>query len=126
MEEKGLGDLIYTPEVASGEAISKVESHTPKIEAPDKVKVDKPFEVKISVGPHPSKVEHSIRYIEVFYYEEGRNFNPITIAKINFAPIYTDPAVTIVMRLKKSGVIHVLEYCNLHGLWEGRKKIVVE
>jgi len=40
---KNFGNMIYAPESASGEAISKVESHTPKIEAPKTVKADQPF-----------------------------------------------------------------------------------
>lgn len=62
---EAFGKLIYTPETAAEEAISKVESHTPKIEAPDSVKAGQPFELRVAVGPHPSTVEHSIRQIEV-------------------------------------------------------------
>lgn len=119
------GKLIYTPEKASGEAVSKVESHTPKIDAPDTVKADQPFEVAIKVGPHPNKVEHSIRRIELYFYEEGRGFNPIFLASVNLTPIYTEPNIRLTLKLKKSGVIYAIEYCNLHGLWEGRKEIKV-
>ncbi len=120
------GDLIYTPEGASGEAISKVETHTPKINAPDKVKAGEPFTVEISVGPHPNTVQHSIRYIEVFFKEDGRVFNPITIAKIELTPEYAEPNVTLTLKLRKSGILYAVEYCNLHGLWEARKKIEVD
>lgn len=120
------GDLIYTPEEATGEAITKVESHTPRIEAPDKVRVGEPFKLVIRVGPHPNTVQHSIRYIEVFFKEEGRVFNPITLAKIELTPGYADPDVSLILRLKKSGILYVIEYCNLHGLWEARKAITVE
>ncbi|RLG76857.1 MAG: desulfoferrodoxin [Thermoprotei archaeon] len=123
---KTLGELIYTPEKASGEAISKVESHTPKIEAPDKVKAGEPFEVRIKVGPHPNTVQHSIRWIEVYFYEEGRGFNPVHLATITFTPEYAEPDVTLRLRLSKGGTIYALQYCNLHGMWEGRKEIKVE
>lgn len=119
------GNLIYTPERATGEAVSKIESHTPKIEAPDSVKADQPFEVKISVGPHPNTVEHSIRSIEVYFYEEGRAFNPILLANIALTPVYTQPTLKLTLTLKKSGTLYAVEYCNLHGLWEARKKITV-
>jgi superoxide reductase len=122
---KTLGSHIYTPEGASGEAISKTESHTPKIEAPDLIKADQAFEVRVMVGPHPNTIEHSIRRVEVYFYEEGRPFNPILLATTNFTPVYSDPNVKLTLKLKKSGVIHVLQYCNLHGLWEGRKEIKV-
>lgn len=118
--------MIYSQEKASGEAISKVETHTPKIEAPDSVKAGESFNVKISVGPHPNTVPHSIRYIEVFFYEEGRSFNPITLAKVHLTPEYADPNITLTLKLKKSGVLYAVEYCNLHGLWEARKEVKVE
>ncbi|MEZ0346772.1 MAG: class II SORL domain-containing protein [Infirmifilum sp.] len=122
---KKLGDLIYTPEAASGEAISKVETHTPKIEAPDQVKAGEPFTLKISVGPHPNTIQHSIRWVEVYFEEEGRAFNPILLARVHFEPEYSEPEVNLKITLKKSGTIHAIEYCNLHGLWEGRKEIKV-
>ena len=114
---KKFGELIYSPEQASGEAISKVETHTPKIEAPEKVKAGEEFEVKISVGPHPNTVQHSIRYIKVYFYEEGRPFNPIHLATIFLEPEYAEPKITLKLKLKKSGTIYAIEYCNLHGLW---------
>lgn len=126
MDIKKFGDLIYTPESASGEAISKVETHIPKIEMPEIVKAGEPVEVKISVGPHPSKVEHSIRWIEVYYYQEGRAFNPILLSRVMFAPGYAEPDVTFKFKFNKSGVLYVLEYCNLHGVWEARKEVKVE
>ncbi len=123
---KRFGELIYTPETASDEAISKVESHTPKIEAPNTVKADEPFTVRISVGPHPNTVEHSIRKIEVYLYEEGRKFNPILVASIDLTPVYSEPKVELTLKIKKNSVIYALGYCNLHGVWESRKEIKVE
>ncbi len=123
---KSFGNLIYTPETASGEAISKVESHTPKIEAPSTVKKDEPFKVRITVGPHPNKVEHSIRRIEVYFYEEGRSFNPVMLAAIDLTPVYTEPDLELTLKLGTRGTLYVIEYCNLHGLWEARKDIQVE
>ncbi len=120
------GDLIYTPETAKGEAVSKVESHTPKIEAPDKVKAGEPFIIHVSVGPHPNKVEHSIRELHIYFYEEGRPFNPIHVASARFAPGITEPELTLKLKLEKSGVLYAVAYCNLHGLWESRKEIKVE
>jgi superoxide reductase len=122
---KKLGDLIYTPESARGEAVSKVESHTPKIEAPDRVKTDQPFTVRVTVGPHPNLIEHSIRRIEVFLEEDGRPFNPVILAAMSLTPVYSEPDVKLNVKLKKGGTIHAIEYCNVHGLWEGIKVIKV-
>ena len=125
MEKKDLGSLIYTYDMAAGEALGKRENHTPKIEAPAKAKPDQPVTLKITVGPHPNTVEHSIRWLAVFFYEEGRAFNPINLAKVSFNPPTTEPEITLSVKLSKSGVIHALEYCNLHGLWSGKKEITI-
>jgi superoxide reductase len=119
------GKLIYAPETASGEAISKVESHTPKIEAPDSVKIGQLFDLDLKVGPHPNTVEHSIRRINVYFSEEGRSFNPVHLATTEFTPVYTEPNARIRLKLNKSGTVYAVGYCNLHGLWEGRKQIKV-
>jgi superoxide reductase len=119
------GKLIYTSETAAGEAISKVESHTPRITCPDTVAAGKPFEVRINVGPHPNTVEHSIRRIEVYLHEEGRAFNPVFLAAANLTPVYSEPDMKLNLKLNKGGTIYAVEYCNLHGLWEGRKAIKV-
>jgi superoxide reductase len=125
-ENKNLGDLIYTFDMAAGEALGKRESHTPQVEAPDSVKADEVFEIKVAVGPHPNKVEHAIRWIVVYLYEEGRPFNPVLLARADFTPVYSEPEVALKLKLQKGGVIHALEYCNLHGLWSAKKDIKVE
>ena len=120
------GELIYTAEVEEGEAATKKETHAPKIEAPDKVKAGEPFKVSIKVGPHPNTDSHSIRWIELYFYEEGRTFNPIFLGTIHFAPGYAEPEATLTLKLQKSGVLYALAHCNLHGVWESRKEIKVE
>ena len=123
---KKFGDLIYTQEEAPEQAISKAETHTPKIEAPDTVKAGEPFIVKIKVGPHEMKSHHSIRYVELWFAEEGRPFNPVKVATVIWEPEYTVAEASVAVTLKKSGVLYAISYCNLHGLWEARKEIKVE
>ena len=122
---KSLGELMYTPEKASGEILTKVESHTPKIVAPAEVRSGEPFELTVKVGPHPNAVTHSIRRIELYFSEEGRAFNPRHLATLIFEPGSAEPEAKLRIRLESSGVIHAVSYCNLHGLWEGRKEIKV-
>ena len=122
---KPFGDLIYTPDSAEGEALGKVESHSPKIEAPDSVGAEKTFEVRITVGPHPNTVEHSIRQIDVFVAEDERAFNPIFATTVRLTPVYSEPDIKLNLKLKKSSTLYAIEYCNLHGLWESRKRIEV-
>jgi superoxide reductase len=122
---KNFGDLIYTFDNAAGEALGKRESHTPKIVAPAKVKPDEAFDVKVMVGPHPNTVEHSIRWISVYLVEDGRAFNPIVLSNVSFAQVTVQPEVVLKLKLQKGGVIQAVEYCNLHGLWSGKKEIQV-
>ena len=126
MNVQDLGAVINTYDMAAGEALGKREGHTPKVEAPEKAKPDEAVTIRVSVGPHPNTMEHSIRWIAVFYYEEGRAFNPITIAKVSFNAPTTEPEITLKAKFQKSGVIHALEYCNLHGFWSEKKEITIE
>ena len=119
------GELIYTEDV-SGPAAAKKETHMPRIEAPDTVKKGEPFRVTIRVGPHPNEPGHSVRRIEVWFAEEGRQFNPVHVATLILEPGYGEPEVTLTLRLEKSGTLYALAYCNLHGVWEARKEIRVE
>ncbi|MDD1718843.1 MAG: class II SORL domain-containing protein [Methanoregulaceae archaeon] len=121
--ETSLGTMIYTYDGAAGEALGKRESHTPKIEAPKSVKSGEVFEVKVKVGPHPNTAEHSIRWIALFLEEDGRAFNPLMLAKSSFAPGYAQPEVVFRIQLQKGGILHAMEYCNLHGLWSGKSPI---
>ncbi|MET1101256.1 MAG: class II SORL domain-containing protein [Pyrodictiaceae archaeon] len=126
MSEKPFGQIIYTPEQAPQEVISKAETHTPRINAPEKVGKLEEFEVEVSVGPHPNEVEHSIRWIELYFYEEGRPYNPVFLARVELAPVYAEPKIKLRLKLKNSGTLYALEYCNLHGIWEARRYIKVE
>jgi superoxide reductase len=117
-------DLVYGKE--SKEVEEKMNNHIPRIECPDVVKAGEEFEVRVYVQDHPSRLDHSIRYIEVYLYEEGRSFNPVKLAKALFTPEYTNPDVRFKLKLRGSGIIFALSYCNLHGLWENGKEVRVE
>ncbi|AIY85825.1 MULTISPECIES: class II SORL domain-containing protein [unclassified Thermotoga] len=118
----------------------KKEKHVPVIEAPEKVKKDDKVQITVTVGkeiPHPNTTEHHIRWIKVFFqpdgdpyvYEVGRyefNAHGESVQGPNTGAVYTEPAVTTVVKLNRSGTIIALSYCNIHGLWESSKKITVE
>jgi len=125
MKSDKFGDLIYNIDSISGEAVSKAESHIPKIISPDQVKADELFEININIGPHPNRVEHSIRWIELYFYEKDRKFNPILLGRAMFTPGYTEPNISLKIKLRKDGVLYVLAYCNIHGIWENSKEIKV-
>ena len=125
-----LGERIQTGDWAQ-------EKHVPAIECPSEVKPDELFEVKVGLGKavaHPNTTEHHIRWINVFFHPEGEKFT-YQVAHFDFTahgesaegpnkgPVYTNHAASFSMKIGKSGVIHALSLCNIHGLWESTKEI---
>jgi superoxide reductase len=115
----------------------KKEKHVPVIEAPDKVKAGELFEVKVSLGKeiaHPNTTEHHIRWISLYFHPGGEKFtydvghfefnaHGESTAGPNEGPVYTHHGVAAWMKTNKSGTLHALAYCNIHGLWESSKEV---
>ena len=102
------------------------KKHTPIIEAPAKVKANEPFAVKIKVGgidgvEHPNTLSHWINWVTLYAGER-------LISRIEFASEMTDGyIVTLNITLNETATLRAQEYCNLHGVWEGRtKQVTVE
>ena len=127
-----LKDLLQT-------ADWKKEKHVPVIEAPDSVKKGEFFQVTVIVGKdieHPNKTEHHIRWIDVYFLPEGEKF-PYQVGKAEFtahgesvqgvdtSTIYTNAQVILNFKTDKPGAILAASYCNIHGLWQGEKKVSV-
>lgn len=118
----------------------KTEKHVPVIDCADKVKADEIFQVKVTLGKevaHPNTTEHHISWISLYYHDEGGKFGH-QVAHIEFSahgesaegpnkgPVYTHHEVIANLKIAKSGMLHALSYCNIHGLWESSKEITVE
>ena len=102
------------------------KKHVPIIEAPAKVKVNEPFAVKIKVGgidgvEHPNTLSHWINWVALYTGER-------LISRVEFGAELTDGyVVTLNVTLAESVSLRAQEFCNLHGVWEGKtKKITVE
>ena len=117
----------------------KKEKHVPVIECPDSVKSGEKFQITVTVGKeisHPNTTEHHIRWVQLFFHPDGDKY-AYQLANCEFAahgeaaagpnqgPAYTDYVVTVTVGLAKSGVIKAVNLCNIHGLWENSKDIVV-
>jgi superoxide reductase len=117
----------------------KQEKHVAAIECPAQAKSGELFEVKVSLGKavaHPNTTEHHIRWISVFFHPEGEKFT-YQVAHFEFTahgesvegpnkgPIYTNHEASFSMKIGKSGTIHAVSLCNIHGLWESAKEIKV-
>ncbi|MHC4714413.1 MAG: class II SORL domain-containing protein [Planctomycetota bacterium] len=102
----------------------KNEKHVPVIECPDKVKSDEPFTVKW----------HHIRWISLYFQPDGEKFT-YHVGQFEFAahgestkganegPVYANHEVAASMRVKTSGTLMALAYCNIHGVWESAREI---
>ena len=117
----------------------KKEKHVPVIECPDQIKANDIFQVKVCLGKevaHPNTTEHHIRWINLYYHDEGGKFAH-EVAHVEFnahgestegadkGPVYTHHEVVTSLKVAKSGMLHAMSYCNIHGLWQSSKKITV-
>ena len=108
------------------EADWKQEKHVPVIEAPKKVEADEPFIVKVKVGgidgvEHPNTLSHWINWVALYAGER-------LISRIEFGAELSDKyEVTLNVTLKETTTLRAQEFCNLHGVWEGKVvKVMVE
>ncbi len=115
----------------------KEEKHVPVIDCPVQVKAKELFNVKVTLGKeiaHPNTTEHHIRWISLFYHAQGAKFN-YHVGHIGFnahgesadganeGPVYTNHEGTFSLKIAKSGTLHALAFCNIHGLWESSQEI---
>jgi superoxide reductase len=122
-----------------GKADWKTEKHVPVVECPDKVSPDQIFEVRVSVGKeiaHPNTTAHHIRWITLYFHPDGEKFS-YQVGRVEFAAhgespegadtssVYTHHSAVMSMKTKKPGVLYAVSLCNIHGLWEGEKKLQV-
>ncbi|MFP4113313.1 MAG: class II SORL domain-containing protein [Spirochaetota bacterium] len=127
------GDLLQ-------EADFKKEKHAPVIEAPDSVQADEPFTITASIGKeiaHPNTTEHHIVWMELHFKPDNDKFSHQLSANrfaahgesvngANEGSAWTEPLCSSLVKLKESGTIYATSYCNIHGLWESRKRIEVK
>jgi superoxide reductase len=127
-----------------GEKIQKAdwkkEKHVPVIECPDQVTAGEMFEVKVTMGKeiaHPNTTEHHIGWIELYFDAAGDKFvyevarfefqaHGASTAGPNEGPVYTHHEGTTWMKVNTPGTLHALAYCNIHGLWESSKELLLK
>lgn len=102
------------------------KKHAPIIYAPQTVKAEEPFTVEIKVGgiddvEHPNTLGHWINWVELYAGER-------LISRIEFAPEMCNGYVaTLDITLEETTNLRIREFCNLHGIWEGKeKKVTIE
>ena len=117
----------------------KQEKHVPVIECPDTFKPDEWTKVSVTIGKeigHPNTTEHHIRWIRVYFTPEGAKFaydlgnfefnsHGESTKGPNEGPVHTHSMASFMFKTKKPGTLNAISYCNIHGLWESKKKISV-
>ncbi|ACX72299.1 Superoxide reductase [Methanocaldococcus vulcanius M7] len=99
------------------------KKHTPFIECKDRVKANAYFEVKISTGiPHPMEDAHFIHWIELY-------MGDLYLARVDFTQ-FMKPEVKMMVKAPSKEhekfTLRALMRCNLHGVWEYEKEILLE
>nr|MDO8079452.1 class II SORL domain-containing protein [Candidatus Freyarchaeota archaeon] len=117
--------LVKVNRVKDPKKLTDMEKkHTPVITSPASAKAKEPFNVSVKVGgidgvEHPNILGHWINCVELY---AGERF----LGRAEFAPAVATPEVTFRVILEGSAELRVVEFCNLHGLWESKKKVDVK
>jgi superoxide reductase len=121
------------------EADWKKEKHVPVIECPDKVMAGEIFQVTATLGKeiaHPNTTAHHIRWISLYFHPHGEKFN-YHVGHFEFnahgesaqtpdeGPVHTHPSVNAFLKIQKPGTLHAVAFCNIHGLWESSKEVLI-
>ncbi|NLX03792.1 MAG: desulfoferrodoxin [Phycisphaerae bacterium] len=98
------------------------KTHTPVIEAPERVRKGEPFACTIRLGaiPHDDKgSEHYVELVELF---ADRQY----LTRIEFTPRSACRQIELTLCLDRDvRELRAYERCNLHGTWLGARGITV-
>lgn len=98
----------------------KEKGHAPHVQLPGTIKAGEPFTLDIQVGQslHPMTSTHYIQWIEVYLGIE-------LVSRIELSPLCPQAKVTIPVSVSKSSALRIMARCNLHGIWESIKEVIV-
>jgi superoxide reductase len=118
----------------------KQEKHVPVLDAPELIKKGESVKVVVTVGKeiaHPNTTEHHIAWVQVYFLPQDEKF-PYQVGNFEFvshgastqgpntSSVYTQPEITVNVKIEKSGTLLATSYCNIHGVWESSKELKVE
>ena len=99
------------------------KKHLPVLVSPERVKKDEPFPVKVTVGKllaHPNEPAHFIEWVELYC---GDTF----LGRAGFSGGMSYPEAVFTVKLTHAhGPLRARMKCNLHGLWEDSRPVMVE
>jgi len=96
------------------------QKHLPWIAIPDFIKEGEEFEAVVKVGEvdHPMCPSHYVKWICICV--DGK-----LIEKVKLDPSSDKSEAAFKISLNKDSEIEAREECNLHGLWESSRKVVL-
>ncbi len=94
--------------------------HAPVFALPAVVKAGEPFTLRVTVGqtPHGMEGKHHIEWLDLYAGE-------VFLAHILFSPVVPRAEVELPLILDESTTLRAVSLCNLHGVWEGTRQVVV-
>ena len=99
------------------------KKHTPVIDCPEILKKGSCNEVTVEVGklmPHPNETGHFIQWVELYA-------DDTFLGRADLTAILTCPRVKFCINLGHAHEeLRAFVRCNLHGLWQGTKKVKVQ
>lgn len=95
--------------------------HAPIFQLPEVVKAGEPFTLKVTIGqvPHVMEGKHHIEWLDLYAGE-------VFLAHILFSPVLPRAEVEVPLVLDESATLRATSLCNLHGVWEGTRRVVVQ
>jgi len=97
------------------------KKHYPTVEAPESASPRESFKVTVTVGkdlPHPDKGDHFIQWVDLYV-------DDAYLSRLDFTPTVSGTPVSVTLKLNYDCTIRAISRCNLHGMWEGSKKIKI-
>jgi superoxide reductase len=106
----------------------------------DSVEADEVFEVKVVIGKevaHPNTTEHHISWSSLYFQQDGDKIpyqvghyeftaHGASVRGANTGVVYTHHAVSTWIKINKPGTLFAVSLCNIHGLWQSSKEIVLK
>lgn len=118
----------------------KVEKHVPVIDCVDSISADEVFEVKVAIGKevaHPNTSEHHISWISLYFQADGDKVpyqvghyeftaHGASVKGPNTGAVLSHHAISTWIKINKPGILFAVSICNIHGLWQSSKEIVLK
>jgi superoxide reductase len=95
------------------------EKHVPVIDLAVATEDRDQKAVRITVGKeveHPNTLEHHIKWVMLYGVKAGAL---VHVATFDLGPTYGVPTVVTMANIDDFSELIAVEYCNIHGLWEG-------